>query len=365
MRTAAINGMSGEVYSLTIPNDNIWLYDNNIVKIHYNGEGRFGAKVTLTNEHTGEVKYLAYRSDLPDIIFDLNTTLMSLFNDQILNELTLTIECFYGDLITADGTYATTTTLLKGKSYSSESHACERVIYLYYDSDIERVEIYFEASGTVTIGNSTYEVQKGFNWLDLSGDITAEGTYTLNYVNAAATPVVTVADITVGCWSATAMLSVKDSSGTLPSNSKKGGIWSDSVFVPSSYNIQLVYEPICEDNNIFHFNYINSDGCVRHLAGKLKEEVNESSFTDYEHYSDDTVLRNIPYHLIVGSSQTVKVVFTDIDRLSYFNHILDSEMITFDNYNYDVFPCIIKTNKITKTTEESQDFELEIVLIRN
>ena len=240
MRTAAIQGMSGEVYSLTIPNDNIWLGDNNIVKIHYNGEGRFGAKVTLTNEHTGEVKSLAYRSDLSDIIFDLNTTLMSLFNDQILNELTLTIECYYGDLITVDGTYATTTTLLKGKSYSSESHACERVIYLYYDSDIDRVEIYFEASGTVTIGNSEYEVQKGFNWLHLSDDITAEGTYTLHYVNAAATPVVTVADITVGCWSATAMLSVKDNSGTLPSNVKRGGIWVDGTFTPSQYTIQVI-----------------------------------------------------------------------------------------------------------------------------
>lgn len=362
MRTAAIEGMSGEIYSLTFPNDNIWLHDNNTVKIHYGG-GRFGAKVTIANEITGEVKSLAYRSDLADIVFDLNSTLMSLFNDQILNELTLTVECYFGDMITSDGTYATTMTLLNGKSYTSESHACERVIYLYSDSDIERVEIYFEASGTVTIGNTTYEVQKGFNWLDLSDDITAEGNYTLHYVNAAAAPVTTIAGITVECFSATAMLSVKDNSGTLPSDAKRGGIWVDSDFVPSSYDIQLIYETICEDFDVVRIDYTNADGCIRHLAGKLVEETDETQYTDYEHY-DVNVYRNIPHHKMTGQTQKVKVAFDSLYRLSYWNHAIDSEKCYYTNYNYYLYPCIISTSKVTKNADTQQDVELEITLIR-
>jgi hypothetical protein len=235
---------------------------------------------------------------------------------------------------------------------------------VYSESDLEHLELFFEASGEITMGSFFNEVPKGFTWIDLSETITSEGTYSLHYENAAVRPTVEIAGIQVGTNSALVTLSVQDNSGTLPVDSKRGGVWVDGEFVAVQYDIQIVYEPICEDFDILRFDYTNADGCERHLAGKLIEEVNEASFNDYEHYTD-SVYKNIPYHLQTGASQTVKVGFTDINKFSYWNHILDSEMVYFTNYEYEKHPCVLKTNKITKTTDESQDFEMEITLIKN
>lgn len=368
MRTTTVQGYSTNVYKVTYPDDNIFLWDHNTITCENLAESKYGVVITITNENTSEEQQLRYRSEIPTIVFDLDSTLQAMYADNAgLNSFVYTITFFDGDNITDDGAEVSFQSyLLLGKSFTSESHACERVIYAYQASELEYLEMYFEAAGTLTIDGDTenqIEIVKGFNTVDLSEHITSEGTHSIHYLNSGATPSVTITSVfPVDTETATVNFNVYDNSGTLPTNQKRGGVYVDSHFTPAQYTITLIYSTFCEDYDVIELDYINCDGCRRHIAGKL---VSENTNTEYQDYTRaNGVYRNTPFHYMTGNEQVIKVAFDDLDRSSYWNYALLSEQCWFNNYNWQKEPCYISTSKVTKKSDELQDVELEITLIK-
>ena len=151
MRQTTIGG-----YTITYPENIIYLYDNNIITIQ-STNSNFDTKIILTAPN-GSVSNLQYKTKSSLISFILDDNLKYLFektnNDWLVD-------------IVIDGLSILSFSfkLLQGKSFLNKSHGNSNVIYNYSGDDLE---IFSPNGGKLVCGNESIDVNAGYNVVSLN-----------------------------------------------------------------------------------------------------------------------------------------------------------------------------------------------------
>lgn len=362
MQTTTINNIE-----LVYPDTTAYLHDNLFVRVvGINGQA-VGAKIQVTDLASGEQRKLSYVSEMSEVVFSLNDAFLSLWRDSL--SFNITMRLYENGVYTGD--FGFDTDIMNGRTLPLRRHGSTRTIYVYDENDLYKVGFIFPASGNLSVnGHGLPIIANGYKSLDLRPYITETGDYQLCFHAGAkggggttAESVVKIVDIGgITPFSAVAQLQFADTSGDLPSGDKGGGVWNDDQFYLEDYCINLIYSSVCNDYNFFKVRYYDTDGIMRYLGGKIKEETTESKGENFYRMDTSTPVRDISRRYITETSGSVKVGYGELRRDSYWNDILLADKIEFLNYNGEWFECSVKTSKATVTSDETQDVELEFEL---
>lgn len=366
MRQTTINNIE-----LVYPDTTAYLHDNLFIKVVGANGQAVGAKIQVTDLASGKQRKLSYVSELSEVVFSLNDAFLSLWHDAV--SFNVSIMLYENGVYTSD--FGFDVDILNGKTLPSRRHGSTRTIYVYGEDDLYKVGFLFPASGNFSVnGHGLPIISGGYTSLDLRLYITNAGEYQLcfhagakgegNTQNQTQTQstlnIVNVGDITP--FSAVAQLYFPDTSGDVPSGEKGGGVWNDDLFYLESYCINLIYGGVCDDYNFFKVRYRDTDGIMRYLGGRLLSETTESKGENFYRMDTATPIKDISRRYLTETSGTVKVGYGELRRDSYWNDILLADRVEFLNYAGDWLECSVKTSKVTVTSDNTQDVELEFEL---
>lgn len=357
---------------ITISNTNVsypdqltWLHDNISIVLEASGYA-VGAKIRVTNTATGQYRKLEHYSELERIVFPLNDTYLSLYSGT--DEFNVTIDV-YEDGVIADS-FGFTHKVYNGTSLPLRAHGSTRTVYAYDDGDLYKIQLLFPATGNLNINGVSFPITEvGIRGFDMRSVVNDNGTYPMCYAAGAKSDgtkiyITNVKNITP--FSAVAELEFETGSGDVPDEYKqKGDIWADSKFTSETYCVNLVYEEACNDFNFFKVRYLDTDGCLRYLGGRIISDTTKASGDNYFRLDTDTVYRNISRKYISESSGTVKVGYTSLRRDSYWNDILLADKVEFQNFNGEWVECSVASDSVTVKSDESEDVTLEFQLFIN
>lgn len=366
MRTTNIGNIS-----VIYPDTTAYLHDNIFVGLTSGNGSRVGAKIQVNEASSGRWRKLQYMGETPELVFNLNDSVQSLYNEGVL--FNITIQLYENGAVVGD--FGFDTNIMNGRTLPLRAHGSARTIYVYGMDDLYKVGFVFPASGSLSVnGHGLPITSGGYTSLDLRPYIATTGEYSLCFEAGTkgegqgktetqnTISVVNVGGITP--FSATAQLYYADTSGKVPSGDKGGGIWKEDEFYLESYCVNLIYSGVCDDFNFFETRYRDTDGIMRYLGGKVVEETTESKGENYYRMDTSTVIRNISRRHVNDTSDTVKVAYGELRRDSYWNDILLADKVEFRNYNGEWVECSVRTNKVTLTSEETQDVEIEYEILK-
>lgn len=358
MRSTIKNGTT-----VTYPDSCAWIGDNMALSISNPG-CTVGGEIVVTNMASLESKQLIHVSELRNLTFSLNDTVRSLFTHggcDINVKVTVYTDGFYSN------SFGFNMKVLEGKSLPGRRHGSTQTVYAYSHDDLYKISFIFAGSGKLSANGRTFPVvNPGFNSFDLRTQITHSGTYSLCYKYGAKSPgpdtttKVEITDVdTITCSSAVVDLKFSDIDDQPAIDEiKGGGIWKDEQTNLADYCIDLIWEESCDDFNFFKVRYHDTDGCLRFLGGKIDSETTESEQDNY-YRPDNWVYRNISRKHIKDFSGTVKVLYPDLKRNSYWSDILFADRIEFLRYDGNWIECSIVTSEVTVKNEESEDVAIE------
>lgn len=355
-------------FELTFPDTTSYLHDNILIRVKNLAGLPVGAEIQLTDLASNKYRKLKYLSETSEIVFTLNDSIKSLYHDAMSFNITMRLY-ENGIYKTAYGFYID---ILNGRTLPLRRHGSTRTIYAYDEDDLYKVGFVFPASGNLNVNGNIFPiVSGGYRSLDLRPYITNAGDYQLCFQAGAkgeessAESIVKIVNVdSVSPFSAVAQLQFADTSGDIPDGDKGGSIWKDDQFNLENYCINLIYNSVCDDFNFFKVRYLDTDGVLRYLGGKIKDETTESKGENFYRMDISTPIKDISRRYLTECSDTVKVAYSDLRRDSYWNDILLSDKVEFLNYNGEWFECSIKTSKFTVLSEESQDVELEFEILK-
>lgn len=363
MRVNLINGTT-----VTYPDSTVWIGDNMPVSLS-NPTYTVGADIVVTNMASLKSKQLIHVSELKNLMFSLNDAVRSLFSYggcDMNVKVSVYTDGFFDD------SFGFNIKVLEGKTLPNRSHGSTQTVYAYSIDDLYKMSFIFAGTGQLSAnGHSFPVVSPGYNSFDFRSYITHSGTYQLCYRYGAkgggqdTTTRIEITDVNnITPFSAVTNLSFSDIDDQ-PSQDeiKGGGIWNDEQINLVDYCIDLVWEDSCDDFNFFKVRYFDTDGCLRYLGGKIESETTNSKQDNY-YRSDNYVYRNISRKHFKDMSGTVKVVYPDLKRNSYWSDILLADRIDFLSYDGNWIECSLVTSKATVKSEDSEDVSLEFELYK-
>ena len=350
MRTYTKNGCS-----VFYPDSNIWLNDLAFIVLE-TGTGLAGAEITITNTTTGDFKILTYSSELFRLSFDINDVVRQLFtaNNCVLN---FVVNVFVSGIHSFE--FGFNSTILMGKSLPDRSHGSTQTIYAFSKEDLSNIELYLMALGTLSVdGHQMAVTRDGFNSFDLKDIITTKGIHNLHFSTGTGISGIEITNAVPGTASVEVSLIYDES---IITDYIPGGDLLHKLNL-ADYKINLVYDEPCDDFNFIEVRYIDNDGCLRYLGGKI---MNQNISVKQENiFSAEGIYRSVSQKSISDSTGTVKVHFEELKRDSYWKDILFSEKIEFLNWNGNWFPCSLSTAKVTVDSNSSQDVEIEFEILK-
>lgn len=362
MQTATIGN-----FEITYPDTTAYLHDNLLIKVKSNANLPVGAEIQLTDLASNKYRKLKYLSETSEIVFSLNDSIRSLYHDAMSFNITMRLY-ENGIYKTAYGFYLD---ILNGRTLPLRRHGSDLTIYMYRHEDLSKVGLILPASGSLSVNNCQFSVVSGgYKAINLSDCITATGEYDLCYNSQEKGGVITESVVKIvnvestSPFGAVAQLQFADTSSEIPSGDKGGSIWKDDNFSLESYCIKLIYQEACDDFDFFLCRYLNTDGVMRYLGGKVVEETTESKGENFYRMDISTPIRDISRRYLTECADTVKVAYSDLRRDSYWSDILLANKVEFLNYNGEWFECSIKTSKFIVSSEESQDVELDFEILK-
>lgn len=354
-------------FEITFPDPTAYLHDNILIRVKNLANLPVGAEIRVTDLSSNQYRKLKYLSELNEIVFTLNDSIKSLFHDSM--SFNITLRLFENGIYkTAYGFYFD---VLNGRTLPLRRHGSDLTIYMYRQEDLSKVGLILPSSGSLSVNGCQFSViSGGYKAINLSDCITNTGDYDLCYnsqekggvINESVVKIVNVDSTTP--FSAVAQLQFADTSSEIPSGDKGGGVWKDDNFFLESYCIKLIYQEACDDFDFFLCRYLNTDGVMRYLGGKIKDETIESKGENFYRMDISTPIKDISRRYLTECSDTVKVAYSDLRRDSYWSDILLADKVEFLNYDGEWFECSIKTSKVTVSSEESQDVELEFEILK-
>ena len=325
MRTHNIVGTS---IVITYPDPLIWLGDNNLVSVSSsNTNDKVGARVTVQNPQH-DTLVLDYYSETNKLVFLLNDTLKNLFNDN-LALWNVMVEAYANN--SQASSFAFTIKVYRGKSFTDRSHASARVIYWNDRTELNKLQLFTYEGGTATINGHNYTLNAGITNLNLSNETIGE--------------------------TATIHISTTANQPTTPMY--LGDMWMNTLTPSTSYDITLKHISICDGFAAIRLFYNDTDGCLRFIGGKITKEVDAAKGKNYYRITDK--YRNVPYRMTNETSKTLTVAYADIDNLAYLTDIMYSEEVWAVNYNGELVPVTITTNKLT-SKDIINDYEIDVCI---
>lgn len=352
-----------DTYKIDFLNLHSWMFDNNFVQITSRNNNPVGARITVRNSDTNDMKVLRYMSELSSVKFDLNGVISELWDDsRVYNRFHLQIVPLHNN--STDSSYLAPFNIYQGKSLPYKSHCSERVIYLYDDS-LSDFQIFMNNSGSLVVNGTAVNVNAGFNRLDLTNYINRDGTFNACYeksnTDTLITDIVSATHITTN----SATINIEFRSGSDNQNEitvANGDIWKkQGEWNPTSFCLKLEKNTICDDFDGVLLKYYNCDGCIRYVAGALIEEVKTSESNDI--YNRNETIFNYPRRYITKRDVTLRLYFDDISKLSCFTDLEFSPKIWFKNYEGIWNECSLKTLTLVEDEGETRDYEVEINIL--
>lgn len=306
--------------NMVFPDEVCFINDRNTISLTYVADGNenVGGIFTLTNEQ-GVIATIMYTSEKTFLLFNLFSVLKKLVGENIYGVITVSGSV----LCDEDSTNITPFTLkcVDGRTLHSRNHNSERIIYYYDQSDLTGLQILMLNPGTI----NGMPVQSGVvkqNISYLSGDIN---------------------------------LTIIDGGVERTVHVKKSALGGDNE-----------YSTGCEDEDgdgngnesnggLFRVRYYNTDGCLRHLIGKI---TNRKRTVGYTEWRADELVRHTPNGMITTTTDEITVGFPAIRRESYAEDILYSPVIEYMNLNGDWQPCIISGKSLQLPNWNENDIEL-------
>ena len=330
-------------FNIEYPEFLVYLYDNNVISIA-NGVGNVGVHISV-NSPTGEQKQLEYYSSNHILLITLSDIMVSMHNGNI-STYSVVMELYENDVLTEHFTF--TFKIIEGKSFTNRSHFEQSTMYIYNPDELAKVFIFSPENATATVNGYNYQVNEGINALNLTGVITTPGEYTICLTSTASQPMVVISNVTD---------SINEPVVQLQYNS---GAAPYSTILPICHT--LVFEEACPDFNVFEIRYVNNEGCIRHLAGRLMEESNRSDDINYNTLTTQ-IYHTLPLQYISENERTVKVAYEEIAYNAFISDIMTSQSVQYRSYNGEWYDCSIMTDKIvTEPKEDFCDFTLEFII---
>lgn len=348
--------------TITYPEATAWLYDNLPIQVTATNGDPVGADIVVTNVANGQYRKLSYTSELSTLTFSLNDTFLSLYNGRTYNVVVKPkISGVSAPQLAFD------VDMLEGRTLPFRTHGSTRTVYIYREEDLNKIEFLFPATGALSTPCGTISVTYGgYKAINLSNCNLQQGTYNLCFDAGGkgggdmdgVLNIVNVDNITP--WAGCAVLEWKDTSGDIPTTkSKGGGVWKDEELDYNDYCIELNYTETCNDGfNFFLVRYLDTDGLVRFLGGKVIEETTESKGNNFYNLDVETPYNKLSRRFITEASKTVKIGYGELRRDSFWNDILYSPRVEFLDVQGNWRECALDTTKVTVTSDETDDVEL-------
>ncbi len=364
MRTTTVSNIE-----ITYPDATAYLGDNLFIALKSTNDLPIGAQIQVTDLASTKYRKLRYLSETSNVVFSLNDAIDSLYHDAL--SFNITIRLYEDGAYVGD--YGFDVDIMNGRTLPLRRHGSTRTIYVYGEDDIYKVGFIFPASGSLSVnGHGVPIIAGGYTSLDLRSYITNTGEYQLCFQAGAkgdnetqSQNTISIVDVGgVTPFSAVAQLYFADTSGDVPSGDKGGGVWKEDEFYLENYCMTLVYDSVCDDFNFFKVRYYDTDGIMRYLGGKVVSETTESKGENFYRMDTSIPLRNISRRYLTECSDTVNVAYGELRRDSYWNDILLADKVEFKNHNDEWVECSVKTSKVTVTSDETQDVELEFEILK-
>lgn len=316
--------------------------DRNIIRVYSLTDDPVAAIITFSCN--GDSVQLEYNSELPNLVFHINSSLKRIVNGQ---HQTVFIDGYVANDDIAYQISQIVLTVEQGRTLNSRPHGCCRTMYWQNDDDLTKVEIYTPVSGTATVGQYSYALQEGCNSVNLteyngstvtppSGDFTIH--IHLSYAHSV-TPVFF------------------------------GDLWkhaTDDVIANSDYDIQMVYVSAgsdCATDNYISFGkikFLDTDGCYKTFIGRvanMKYSVKQSE------YISNGLVVNDPMSMITNVQQEVTMKFADVAHNAYIHDIVFSPSILYLNGYGEWKNCLIGDSNLSEKSGESNDVEIKLKVL--
>ena len=346
--------------TLTYQEPIVWLWDSNTITIQSsNTNDKVGAEIIIRHPAGVETRTIRHISELNKIIFVLDDALLALADDNI-GQYTVQVNVFNNGEEAFTKTFAFQ--LLSGKSFTNQSHAMSRTIYMYDPDELIKFQVYSPASGYINFEGNTAPVSTGLNQFGISTLVTSDGTYNFCLQNSQVTPVAIISGDNYITPTSSTIYWARVRSGHYDDTTKTGGdVWryEETIFPVCS---KLIYETPCRNNEFVELRYFDTDGCIRYLGGKLASETDSVKGTPYSRLENENVFRNIPHKHTDETKRILKVGFIDVATNAYPQDILYSEQVWMRMYNTEWWPVTINSDKIEIKSGDIQNFELEIII---
>ena len=325
MRFQSISGTS---MWIEYPDYLIWTSDNNTIKVgSSNPNDTVGARITM-REPTSNQIVLDYWSETNEILFLLNDSIDQLFDDN-LSEWDIIVEPYSNS--TPQAYFLFHFKVLDGKSFQDKSHAAATTIYWSDIDELRKFQLFSYDGGTATIQGNTYNLYAGINSLDL---------HLLNLGSET-----------------NIRMQANNQLETTPEH--LGDIWGENVVDSDDYEIKLVNRPMCEGSKMVRIMYYDTDGCTRWIVGNILKETDNVSGQEYG--SITPIYRNGAHKIRTSSTRTVTVGFHSIEKSAQLNDIFYSNKIEMVNYDGQMIPVAIQSNKLT-IEKVDKDLEIEFLI---
>ena len=365
MRQQNIVGTYGS-YRLIFPDIEAFKYDNNFIRVESIGSNPVGARISVRNGNTNQIRVLRYMSELSEITFDLNNLFSELWDENyVFNLFYIQIAPLNDNSIDNGAIYSFIVNLNNGKTLPYRSHTSERKIYLF-DDMLANFQMFFNNSGTFSINGTDYNVSRGHNTLNITDAVgnssEFSGCFDFQNTGTLTTTIVGVNEITTN--SANLNLQFKTGSyNKVEPIITAGDIWKDktSLWNPEKFCIDFERVSICNDYDSFLLAYTNTDGCERMVAGKIIREIKESASTNI--YNRNETIFNYPQRFITKRDVTLRLYFDDVSKFSSFTDLEFSPKVWFKNYQGVWTECSLKTLTLVEDEGDFKDYEVEINIL--
>ena len=354
MRNYNGNGILAEY-----PDKVVWIQDSNVVNVHAaDPGGKVGAEITVRHPGGVETRRIRYMGELSQLLFVLDDALAAL-HDYNIGQYTCQVD-LYLDGVQVDS-FSFNFQLLDGKSFTNRSHAISRTIYIYDLDELAKLQIYSPETGIFAVTGGTFILREGLNQYNLTSNITANGEYSACLQSGYQLPVAQITgDTPERPWLHDLYWTVTGD-GTQPTKFDGGDVWWKGEVFPICHTI--VVDDSCSGDDFVELRYRDADGCERYLGGRLVKEVNKAETQSYTRTETTNAFRNIPRRRISGTSRAVTVGFSDIATDAYPQDIRYSEEVYMRMYDGEWWPVVVASDSITtKGSQDTQDFELEIII---
>ena len=315
MRTQLLLGKVNMVF----PDEVVFTNDRNTITLTYVAAGNetVGGVFTFTNQQ-GKTATIMYSSEKQFLVFNLLSTLKKLMNNNTFDIVTVSGSVLCDDV--AEDIAPFTLKCVNGRTLHSRNHNSERIVYYYDQQDLVDFYVLMLNPGTI----NGVPVQSGVVKRNLSY---LQGDFNVTIIDGNVERVVNVKKSALG-----------GDNGYDTGCDDEGGSGTDS-----------------NNGGVLRVRYYNTDGCLRHLVGKI---TNRKRTVGYTNWRADDIVRHTPNGMITTTTDEITVGFPAIKRESYAEDIMFSPIIEYLNLNGEWQPCIISSKNVQLPNWDENDIEI-------